>query len=182
MDVVEPNRIRTRELMRSPGLRFPRNRDIYGEAEVTQRALLIAGFSACGDAPSDATAPSLDASLHAIADESGLAIKDLSVPFDRLMEAPEQLQAVSRSLEHGSSGVYVMRSSDDTLRQTLHVFVINHPHRVYVRPSTAPYEDTMREQHDIHSARFDEEVKTLFLDTSAGVIRLTPLDVTSVGA
>ena len=148
--------------------------------------ILVASISACGDSLSvsetPSLMPSLDASLQTMADEAGLAIMDVSVPFERLTQAPARLKAVNRALETGPSGVYVMRYSDDTLRQTLHVFVIGDSQHVYVRLSTAPYEDLAREQHDINAARYEAETESLILDTPDGVVRLTPLDVTPVGA
>ena len=144
--------------------------------------IALAALGACGDSASVSKPPALDASLQAMADEAGLAIVDVSVPFERLAQAPAQLQAVNRALQTGPSGVYVMRYSDDTLRQTLHVFVINDSKRVYVKLTTAPGENAMKEQFDIHEARYEEKAKSLILDTPAGVVRLTPQDVTSVGA
>jgi len=117
-----------------------------------------------------------------MADKAGLAIMDVSVPFDRLAQAPIQLQAVNRALETGPPGVYVMRYSDDTLRQTLHVFVIDDATRVYASLTTAPLEDVVKEEFDILAAEYDEKTRSLILDTPAGIVRLTPEDVTPVGA
>ena len=117
-----------------------------------------------------------------MADEAGLAIIDFSVPFERLVQAPTQLQAINRALQTGPPGVYVMRYSDDTLRHTLHVFVISNSKRVYVKLTTAPGENVMKEQFYIHGANYEETAESLILDTEGGVVRLTPQDVTSVGA
>ena len=144
--------------------------------------IALAALGACGDSASVSKPPTLDASLQAMADEAGLAIIDVSVPFERLAQAPTQLQAVHRALQSGPPGVYVMRYSDDTLRQTLHAFVIGKSKRVYVRLTTAPGEDVMKEQHYIRGASYEEKAKSLILDTESGVFSLTPQDVTPVGA
>lgn len=117
-----------------------------------------------------------------MADEAGLEIIDVSVPFERLSQAPTQLKAVNRALKTGPSGVYVMRYADDTLRQTLHVFVIGESKQVYVKLSTSPEENFTQEHHDIDAARYEEKAQSLILDTSTGVVRLTPQDVTPAGA
>ena len=144
--------------------------------------ILMASITACGGSPNVAEKLSLDALLRSIADEAGLAIIDVSVPFERLARAPAQLKAVNRALQTGPSGVYVMRYADDTLRRTLHAFVIGESKQVYVRLSTAPDEDLVQEQHDIHASSYEENTESLILDTSGGVVRLTPQDVTPVGA
>ena len=144
--------------------------------------IAVAALSACGDLERDSRPPTLDTSLQALADEAGLAIMDASVPFERLAQAPAQLQAVNRALQTGPPGVYVMRYSDDTLRRTLHVFVIGDSERAYVKLTTAPGEDVMKEQFDIHGASYEEKTESLILDTQAGVVRLAPQDVTPVGA
>lgn len=144
--------------------------------------ILITAITACGDSPSAPKPSSLDAALQATADAEQLQITDISVPFERLAQAPAQLQTLNRAIEKGPAAVYVMRYFDDTLRHTLHVFVIGDTKRVYVRLSAAPYEDVTREQHDIHTARYEEKEKSLILETPAGVIRLGPQDVTPVGA
>ncbi len=144
--------------------------------------IALAALAACGDASNDSQPPTLEASLQAIADEARLEIVDVSVPFERLVQAPVQLQAVSRALQAGSPGVYVMRYSDDTLRHTLHVFVIRDSQRVYITLTTVPGEGVTREQFDIHGASYDQTAESLVLDTEAGVVRLAPQDVTPVGA
>ena len=144
--------------------------------------VVLITLGACGDAPSVAKPPSVDGMLETMANEAGLAVVDVSVPFERFMQAPEQLQAVNRALQTGPPGAYVMRYSDDTLRHTRHVFLIEDSKRVYIRLSTAPLEDITREEHVIDSARYDDEENSLILDTPVGVIRLTPQDVTPVGA
>lgn len=144
--------------------------------------ILLAAIGGCADPPGIAERPSLAGSLQAIADEAGLSITDVSVPFERLSQAPAQLKAVSRFLDEGPPGVYVMRYSDDTLRETFHVFVIGASKRVYVRLSSTPYEDVIRERRDILASRYEEAVTSLLLETPAGVLELAPQDVTPVGA
>ena len=144
--------------------------------------ILLATISACEDAPNDSKTHSLDTSLQTIADEAGLPVTDVSVPFERQLQAPAKLQLVNQALGAGPPGVYVMRYSDDTLRHTLHVFLIEDSKRVYFKLSTVPLEDVTREEHAIDSARYDEEANSLILDTPVDVIRLTPQDVTPVGA
>ena len=144
--------------------------------------IALAALAACGDSASDSKPPTLDASLQAVADEAGLTITDVSVPFERLMQAPKKLQAVNRALQIGPPGVYVMRYSDDTLRHTLHVFVIANSKRVYVKLTTAPGENVVKEEFIIHGSNYEDNAESLILDTQAGVVRLTPQDVTPVGA
>ena len=144
--------------------------------------LLITTLGACGGSEGVSNEASLDAVLGSLADEAGLAIVDYSVAFERLAQAPAKLKAVDRVLNAGSSGVYVMRYADDTLRQTIHAFVIRESKRVYVKLTTAPFEALTQEQHDIQTARYDEKTEALVLDTPAGVVRLTAQDVTPVGA
>lgn len=144
--------------------------------------IALAALGACGDSASVAKPPSLDALLQTMADEAGLVVVDVSVPFERLALAPVQLQAVNRALETGPPGAYVMRYSDDTLRQTFHVFVIGDSKRVYVRLTTAYQEDVVTVAFDILAVEYDEKTSSLILDTPAGIVRLTPQDVTPAGA
>ncbi len=143
---------------------------------------LAAAVYGCGDSPHQSGKPSLAELVQALADEADLAIVDVSVPFERLTEAPAQLEAVGRALASGPSGVYVMRYTDDTLRETVHVFLVSESRRSYVRFSIAPEQEVASEQHDVRAAHFDEEKASLMLETPAGVITLTPQDVTPVGA
>lgn len=107
---------------------------------------------------------------------------DISVPFERLAQAPKQLQAVSRASHEGPPAVYVMRYSDDTLRQTFHAFVIGDTEQTYVKLTTSPGKGVTQAQFDIHDASYDEASESLVLDTHAGLVRIRPQDVTPVGA
>ena len=117
-----------------------------------------------------------------MADEAGLEIIDVSVPFERLLQAPTQLKAVNRALKTGPSGVYVMRYADDTLRQMLRVFVIDESKHVYIRLSKDPQDNFTQERHVIDAARYEEKTQSLILETPTGTVRLTPQDVTPAGA
>lgn len=143
-------------------------------------ALTTAG--ACGDSSTDTKPQNLESSLQALADEAALEVTDISVPFERLLQAPEHLQTVHRALQEGPAGLYVMRYSDDTLRQTLHVFVIAKDEQVYIKLTIVPGESVAKERFDIQGARYDQAKKALVLETRDGDIRLAPQDVTPVGA
>lgn len=144
--------------------------------------IALATAVACGDSSTDTKPQNLESSLQAIADEAALEVTDVSVPFERLLQAPEQLQTVHRAVQEGPPGLYVMRYSDDTLRQTLHVFVIDEDEQVYIKLTTVPGESVAKERFDIQDARYDEAKKALVLETRDGDIRLAPQDVTPVGA
>lgn len=144
--------------------------------------IAVAVLGACGESGTESRPPPLDAALRALADEVELSIKDVSVPFERQVQAPAQLQIVNRALQTGPPGIYVMRYSDDTLRQVLHVFVIGDSQRDYVKLTTVPGDDVVMQKSKIHSATYDEKAKSLILDTQTGVLTLTPQDVTPVGA
>ena len=149
-------------------------------------SLLISTFlsvAACGVSEKGIAAASIDESLLELMSDTGLEVVDLSVPFERLMEAPEQLRIVDHALASGPPGLYVMRYYDDTLRHTLHVFGIHDSRRFYIELSSRyPDENVTRKEYDIRTATFDEPTNTLILETTVGPIRLTPTDVTSVGA
>ncbi len=159
---------------------------MHGNKFLPNASLLIVGvliaLGACGDVAEVSKPPTLDASLQAIADESGLEIIDVSVPFERFAKAPAKLQAVNEALEVGPPGVYVMRYSDDTLRQTLHVFVIHDEAQSYVKLTSTPGEDITETRFVIQDARYDEASTSLVLETPASAVKLTPQDVTSAGA
>ena len=148
----------------------------------------ICAFGACGQSIDDAppvTRPataSIDESLQEIARETGLKIVDLSVPFERISEAPVRLRRIADTLADGSPGLYVLRYYDDTLRHTQHIFAIRQDKRTYIELTSFPNEKLTRVESIISSAEYDEPAKTLILHTHAGDIRLTPADITPVGA
>lgn len=144
--------------------------------------LLVSAVSACGDRSEVLATESPNEVLQAIADDNGLAIRDVSVPFEQLVQAPNRLEGIGRALQGGPSAVYVMRYSDDTLRHILHVFVVDDSTRAYLKLSAVPGKKVRQERHDINAARFDEELQLLVLDTPSGEIRLSAEDVTPVGA
>jgi len=125
---------------------------------------------------------SLDDPVQEMATETGLAIIDLTVPFERFAEAPERLQRIADALVSGSSGLYVLRYHDDTLRHTQHIFVIHQKSNSYIELSSLPNEPRTRSESTINSAEYDEQTKTLILHTPAGDIRLTAMDITPTGA
>lgn len=75
-----------------------------------------------------------------------------------------------------------MRYFDDTLRHTMHVFVIGNSKRVYIMLTTAPGEGISKEQIEIQGASYEDKAESLVLATQVGVVTLTPQDVTPVGA
>jgi len=139
-------------------------------------------MSACGDSINTTEATSLDALVRTIAEEEELAIRDVSVPFERMAQASVQLQRMNQTIETGPDGVYVMRYTDDTLRHTLHVFVIKKTRRTYIMLSTRPYDDVSQQQYEVLASRYEEQTESLVLETNAGVVQLAPQDVTPVGA
>lgn len=159
------------------------------KAAICLLAAAAAGYiGACGeraDDPPGAAPPvivSLDDSLQEIASETGLAIIDLSVPFERFADAPDRLRRIADALAIESVGLYVLRYSDDTLRQTQHIFVIRRETQTYIKLTAIAFEELTRIESAISSAEYDEATNTLTLRTDAGEVRLTPTDITSVGA
>ncbi len=143
----------------------------------------LLSLAACGGSEKEIATASIDDSLLELMSDTGLEVVDLSVPFERLLEAPEQLRIVDHAIDHGPPpGLYVMRYYD-TLRHTLHVFGIHDSKRFYIELSSRyPDENVTRKEYDIRTATFDEPTGTLILETTVGPIRIAPADVTSVGA
>ena len=148
----------------------------------------IFASSACeqgvGDVPAIVTPEnaSADKPLLELSKVTGLAIIDVSVPFERLREAPMRLRRIADALNNGSAGLYVMRYYDDSLQHTSHIFVIGESGTTYIEITSRVGEHPNRTEFDIINAAYDEQTNTLVLRTVNGDIRLSPANVTPMGA
>lgn len=127
-------------------------------------------------------AQSFDAVLLQLSAESNLPLFDLSIPFDRLDEAPAGLKELASLLAEGVPGNFVMRYSDDTLKHVYHVFQNDGSGIRYITISSTAGNDATREEIDVSAIQYDELTSTLTLESPSGRIQLTPTDVTPVGA
>lgn len=134
--------------------------------------LLIFGISAC----------SQDDPLSELSRETGLSVVEVSVPFERFADAPASLQTVANVINNRTPGLYVLRYHDDTTRHILHVFAIDKTRSTYFIFSSLGGEQETPEQARVFGAVFDSPTKTLDIKTDRGNVRLTPVDVTPVGA
>jgi len=136
------------------------------------------------DAPEEVPSATgaIDDWLLEVAREHGLTLIDVSVAFERPGEAPGQLQRIADALNDRSPGLYVMRYYDDTLRHVLHIFSIRQSGSAYIELTSYPMEQPARRDFAISRTEYDEQTSTLILQTTTGSIRLSPSDVTPVGA
>jgi hypothetical protein len=129
-----------------------------------------------------ATTEIIDDFFRTIVSETGLAVVDISVPFERFVEAPTQLRRISSAVNNRSVGIYVMRYRDDTTRRTYHVFAVTQSGSTYIKLTELPTQHPIREEFQISSAAYDEQTKALVLRNDSADIRLTPAHVTPAGA
>ena len=125
---------------------------------------------------------SVDGLLTRLVAESGLPLVDLSVPLDRFNQAPAALERLATSLARRVPGIYVLRYYDDTRRSRVHVFDCRPQSVRYITLTSVAAGPLTREASAITGVEFDATTSTLTLLSEAGSVRLSPQDVTPVGA
>ncbi len=115
-------------------------------------------------------------------EHGGLPEIDLSVEFEDTKSARANLGTVASAISAGEHGIFYFKTSDDDMMNRTFMFILSSKENRLIKTVAPMGQASQRAEFVFNNAMLDQSGDVLTLETSAGPVVITVLDITPMGA